>query len=62
MAQSNNHAFSPVLKDIKEKALEQTKEAREKIDAHAHEKPWFYVGFVALLSGMLGFLFGRKSK
>lgn len=58
----SNHAFAPVLKDIKEKALEQSKEAREKIDAHAHEQPWVYVGFVALIAGFLGFLFGRKSR
>jgi ElaB/YqjD/DUF883 family membrane-anchored ribosome-binding protein len=47
---------------VKDTVIEHSKEAGKKIDADAHRRPWFYVGFTALFTVIFGFFVGRKSK
>lgn len=66
----SSNAFAHEFKDkavqkleiAKDKVVEQSKDAGRKIDADAHRRPWFYVGFAALFSVIFGVFVGRKSK
>ncbi len=66
----SSNAFAHELKDkavqkleiAKDRVVEHSKEAGKRIDADAHRRPWFYVGFAALFSVIFGVFVGRKSK
>jgi ElaB/YqjD/DUF883 family membrane-anchored ribosome-binding protein len=66
----SSNAFTHEMKDkavqklelVKDQVIEHSKEAGKKIDADAHRRPWFYVGFAAVFSIFFGFFVGRKSK
>jgi ElaB/YqjD/DUF883 family membrane-anchored ribosome-binding protein len=67
---ANNAAYARELKEkavqtlsvAKDRVVEGSKVAGRKIDAKAHEKPWYFVGVAAFFSVVLGFFLGRKTK
>jgi ElaB/YqjD/DUF883 family membrane-anchored ribosome-binding protein len=66
----SSNAFAHEFKDkaaqkleiVKDKVVEHSKEAGRKLDADAHRRPWFYVGFAALFAAVFGVVLGRKTK
>jgi ElaB/YqjD/DUF883 family membrane-anchored ribosome-binding protein len=55
-------ATSESLGAAKDKVTTVTKDAATKVDESAHKHPWAYVGGTAVISTLLGYLVGRKSK
>ncbi len=47
---------------VQDKAIEASRDAAKAVDEDAHKRPWFYVGIIAGLSVILGFLLGRGSR
>ncbi|MCB9027084.1 MAG: DUF883 family protein [Bdellovibrionaceae bacterium] len=51
------HAF----KEFGEASQEQLKQAHETVKESVHEHPWIYIGGATVISGLLGYILGRKS-
>ena len=45
----------------KNKAVETTRAAAEKVDGSAHKNPWYFIAGSAAAAGVLGFFLGRKT-
>lgn len=44
----------------REVSEEKVKEVAHEVDRHVHEKPWPYIGGVAVVALLLGYILGRK--
>lgn len=44
----------------KDKVIETTKAAAEKVDETAHKNPWYFIAGSAVVGGILGFFLGRR--
>lgn len=51
------HAF----KELGEASQEQLKEAHENVKESVHQHPWIYIGGATVISGLLGYILGKKS-
>jgi ElaB/YqjD/DUF883 family membrane-anchored ribosome-binding protein len=49
------------LIQAKDKVVDTTKTAAVKVDHSVHESPWAYLGGVALVSALTGFVLGRRN-
>ena len=50
------------LNILKERLAEASQDAARVVDDEAHQNPWKFVGIAALISLLIGFFLGRKSK
>lgn len=50
------------VSQAKDKVVTATKETAQKVDESVHKNPWIYLGGVATVSTLAGFLLGRKTK
>ncbi|MBF0316470.1 MAG: hypothetical protein HQK50_17865 [Oligoflexia bacterium] len=50
------------IKEAKEGVVDFTVDKVERLDRSSHEHPWYYIGGVGLVAGIVGFLLGRGSK
>lgn len=53
---------SESLIHAKDNIVDSTKEAAHKVDESVHTHPWAYLGGVAAVSALAGFLYGRNNK
>jgi ElaB/YqjD/DUF883 family membrane-anchored ribosome-binding protein len=49
------------VKRMAQSGQECVKETAVRIDEHVHDKPWHYIGGVAVTALLLGYVFGRRS-
>lgn len=50
----------PNFERIRERVVETTKEASQRVNDQAHENPWVFIGVTAALTAVTGFLLGRR--
>ena len=48
--------------EMRDTAVQSTKQSIKKVDDTAHESPWRFIGGAAIVSIVIGYLLGRKSK
>ena len=56
------HAVWDEMKNAKGAAVDFTVDKAKEVDRSVREHPWHYIGGVALLAGLVGYLCGRSRK
>lgn len=54
-------ASEEMIVKTKDKIIDTTHQAANRVDRSAHDNPWYFVGATAAVAGIFGFMLGRKS-